>query len=164
MKFLIFLSLSLAAHSLLFLRLSPKHEAKKNIQAALNLEPFKEVSKKNLNEKQNKKPTKLDKKQAGLKSPKLKTSYFEELKGFIQSKATYPKSALSLKQEGTVLISLSLNMDGLVTDFKVLEPSKFNALTSAAIKLVKNTRQYKPLPKKFYPGRTFTLPIHYILK
>lgn len=152
-KFLIF---SLILHSLLFIKLSGTSPARETLATPLHLEPQVLTSEKNLNKETNTKPTKSH-------TPSSATNYPDQLINFIQAKAKYPKSALALKQEGVVVMNLTIDMAGAITDFKVLKPAKFSALTSAAVNLLKGITKFKPLPKELHPLKTFTVPIYYVL-
>jgi TonB family protein len=81
----------------------------------------------------------------------------------VQSKAVYPKSALSLKQEGTVTIKLTIAESGNVLGFKITKKSEFNSLNSAALKLAKKIQSFRPVPHGFSTKKTFTIPVNYIL-
>ncbi|MGH1467569.1 MAG: energy transducer TonB [Bdellovibrionales bacterium] len=133
--------------------------AKPSPPVALFLEQKTPISEKALNNFPNTNQTN----QTNQKPSKQANSYSDDLISFIQSQAVYPRAALALKQEGTVTISLTLNKRGTITYFELITPSKHNSLTSAALKLAKNLKQYKPLPWSEFETKSFIIPIHYIL-
>ena len=156
MSFNKFLCLSFIIHSLMFTTVSSHLHAKKDLKTQLILNLQKTKSENRLSSFPNKKQTN------GAFS-KRSLSYTEGLIDFIQSRATYPRSAIHRKQEGTVLISLTLDRTGRVLNFKLLTASKYNSLNSAALKLARNIKQYKPFPNGSLAQQDFTIPVNYLL-
>lgn len=157
MSFLKFLFISLALHIVLFIDTTEVLTVEKTPPVSLLLEQENSLSEKTLNSNSNINQTK----QKPFK--RAKSSYSDELIKFIQAQAVYPKAALALKQEGSVTISLTLNKEGIITYFELITPSKYGSLTSAALKLAGNLKQYKPFPWIGIETKSFTIPIHYIL-
>lgn len=58
----------------------------------------------------------------------------------------YPKRALDLKQEGLVVVKLTLNRTGKIIDMTLLEEAKYGALNSAAERAIKRSAPYPPAP------------------
>lgn len=71
----------------------------------------------------------------------------------------YPKRALKLNQEGTVLLEVVLKRSGDILSVKILQSAGYPALDDAAVKAVEKTAPFDALPKGI-PGDSaeFTLP------
>lgn len=90
-------------------------------------------------------------------------SYVKDLRSFIESKKSYPKIALRLKQSGIVEICLDIDENGLFQNIHLKEKSKFNSLNDAAIKLIKELAHFKPLPNELGKKITLNVPLNYSL-
>lgn len=158
-----FLVISLIAHSLLFIKLwEPGHKTdSKHVEIKLNTKTT--LSEKTLTDRATTKTNTIPTQSPNNQSQSNDFSYYERLILFVQSKAVYPKSALSLRQEGTVVMQLTLSKDGSVLDFELTEKSEFSALNFAALKLAKKIKRYQPFPKELGSRRVFTIPVNYIL-
>lgn len=169
MPFYKFLAFSLCLHSLIFIDLSGSlNDFSLKKSSAVSLE-FKKT-KENLNTFPNRNikkttPSRIKNQTQNSKTSTLQTSksYINEFTKYIQTQAVYPKAALALKHEGTVVLHIKLNHSGSVIDYKILKASKHNSLNLASIKLAKNLPAYKPLPKSLRPSKDFTIPVHYIM-
>ncbi|WP_346838887.1 TonB family protein [Microbulbifer sp. SAOS-129_SWC] len=81
--------------------------------------------------------------------------------GFIK----YPKRAQQRGQEGTVMLSVTINANGQVTDVQGLQDSRFSALNRAAREAVRDASPYPSAPAQLVKsGFKFTLPITFQLK
>ncbi len=158
-----FLFISVVVHSLLFIGFPKQKTPYKSSDQRVRV-VFDELKQtKNLTSRANKmqKSNKIQTKNKG--SKKIEASFYESFLSFIQSKAVYPKTAISLKQEGTVLLSITLKTSGEIIDFRIEKKSKFNSLNFAALKIFKNLKSFKPLPKSYKNQTSFLVPVNYIL-
>ncbi len=73
---------------------------------------------------------------------------------------TYPQMAIDLRQQGTVLLYMTVDERGMITGIKVLKSSGFSILDNSALAFVK---RHWILPAGA-PGRIFEAPIHYTLQ
>jgi len=74
----------------------------------------------------------------------LSTSYEKSLSDLIKSKERYPDRARRQRWQGTVIIALSLSVEGKVKDISVAESSGRDILDDAALEMV---RRASPLPR-----------------
>lgn len=97
----------------------------------------------------------------GLSSEALK--YHDELYLLFESRKTYPMAARRLNQQGEVLISLRIWANGKIDDQRVIRPCPYERLNEAALAMVRQVKQFKPLPEDAGPYAYFHLPIEYSL-
>ena len=64
----------------------------------------------------------------------------DDIRGYLH----YPKDSLSLKEEGTVGLKVSLTEEGRVSDAVVVKTSGYPRLDTAAIQVVKVSWRYNP--------------------
>ncbi len=91
-------------------------------------------------------------------------SYAEQLKLYLEQNKVYPRIALRMKHSGTVKIKLEIKTDGEFGEIKVVSPSPFNTLNTAAVDLLKGLGRFKPLPSEFKMKEEFIIPIAYQIK
>jgi TonB family protein len=169
-KAFIFLAFSVLIHCYIF-----NFSLLRNGQEGLKKEPFlrnikqSAVSNKSTGTTRNKKLI-VD----GFREPKLfapkklsapevsKLNYRDGLIHLIQSKAVYPDIARDLEQSGTVVVSVDLDKNGQVMNFKIQNRSEHELLNEAALKALDISLIYKPLPRVLHPYATFLVPIHFL--
>ena len=82
---------------------------------------------------------------------------------FLRKNLKYPKKALELGVDGTVLIRFVVEKDGSSSNFEVIE-SPHPALEEEAIRILKMMPNWKPGMLKDEPVRTlFLMPIKFVL-
>ncbi len=73
----------------------------------------------------------------------------------------YPSASINLKEEGNVKVRLCVSTAGRVTSAEVAEPSKFERLNEASVKLARQIR-FKPRTEDGKPvEQCFVLPIKF---
>lgn len=72
--------------------------------------------------------------------------YFVELQKYISSKQSYPFLGKKLKQEGKVLVELSIEKSGEFKEVKLIESSGSEILDESVIENLKKLRYFKPFP------------------
>lgn len=95
---------------------------------------------------------------------KMMASYVQQLKLYLEQNKRYPRTALRLRQSGTVKIRLKIKTDGEFGEVEVISPSPFKILNNAAVDLLKGLGRFKPLPEKLDNDEEFVIPIAYQLK
>lgn len=91
-------------------------------------------------------------------------SYFSKLKRMVEMVWTYPYSAIVRGEEGTVTLRFTIESDGNLAGVEVLKTSGSPVLDSAAVKAVKDSSPYPPLPKSWKIKRLNVVgDFHYIL-
>ena len=87
------------------------------------------------------------------------TSISDTGKGGDRPQPGYPKIALDLGQQGTVLLTISVDERGIITNIEVLESSGSPVLDRSALDFVK---RHWILPPGI-PGKIYEAPIRYVL-
>lgn len=77
-------------------------------------------------------------------------SYLEKLRKNIWRNWSYPQEAYIQKEEGTAIIKFSITGDGFIGDLCMITSSGFKSLDTEAIKVVKLSAPYAPLPQSFH--------------
>jgi protein TonB len=84
-----------------------------------------------------------------------KPTYIPDLRDF------YPSASINLKEEGNVKVRLCVSVAGKVTEASVAEPSKFDRLNEAAVKIAKQYK-FKPATEDGKPiEQCFQLPVKF---
>lgn len=76
-------------------------------------------------------------------------SYFRHLKELIEGVWVYPKVARERGIDGGVAIQFTIDIDGKLVEAKVLKSSGYFFLDDAALKALKDTSPFPPLPKRW---------------
>lgn len=96
------------------------------------------------------------------KGPSLEElEYAQKLQRFIEENRFYPQRSWRLKQEGTVLIALTILNDGSFSNIELIEKSKHQSLNQAAVKFLENLKKFKPLPNPIKKKQEYLIPIFY---
>jgi|GEM_PF-2960568 len=96
------------------------------------------------------------------KGPSLEElEYAQKLQSFIEKNRFYPQKAWRLKQQGTVVISLTILNNGDFSDLKLIEKSKHASLDKAAISFLEDLKKFKPLPNPNKKKQEYIIPIFY---
>lgn len=86
--------------------------------------------------------------------------YIAKLKRWSGKYMRYPSRSLSLEQEGTVRLSVTIDREGKVQDIQVIDESEHSALTRAAKKGAKRASPFPPIPEKMKGDDfSFSLPV-----
>ena len=92
---------------------------------------------------------------------KTRLSYTQQLKNYIEQNKFYPRLALRLNQVGVVRIRLEITPNGIFKNVKIIHASAHKSLNTAALKLIKDLKHFKPLPKSFQKDTGFIIPLAY---
>jgi len=96
------------------------------------------------------------------KGPSAKElEYAQMLQVFIEKNRFYPRPALRLKQQGTVVVSLTILQDGTFSTISLIEESKHTTLNNAALSFLKDLEKFKPLPDSSKVKQEYIIPIFY---
>lgn len=91
--------------------------------------------------------------------------YIYDLKLLLEQRKVYPKTAKVLEQEGTVVVSFTINADGSFSDIHLEKPSRYSKLNEASLKLIENIKQFNPIPAELKKDKwVITVPIEYRLE
>lgn len=72
--------------------------------------------------------------------------YLYELRMLIEGRKIYPASSKVFKETGRVVVKFNILRDGKIQQVEVIDQSRFARLNNAAVSLISDIRQYKPLP------------------
>lgn len=78
----------------------------------------------------------------------LKDKYKRTLAEIINSRKRYPQRALSLNQEGVVVIRMILNKSGVVKKVEILDQSPYKSLATASLDIINSIHKFPPIPKE----------------
>ena len=94
-----------------------------------------------------------------------KNKYLRLVTQSINKIKRYPRKAQALNQEGTVLVSLKLDINGKVLDLKVLKESRFVSLTDATIEAIKSVEKFPIIPTEMNLNEiTLIIPVEYVIQ
>ncbi|MCM0606578.1 MAG: energy transducer TonB [Xanthomonadaceae bacterium] len=88
-------------------------------------------------------------------------AYIAEVTRLINETKKYPRLALLREEEGQVLISFDVALDGTLSNPKVETPSTFDALNEGAKETVLSLKKLPPLPVIMRGGAHLHIPILY---
>ena len=92
----------------------------------------------------------------------LISQYATEVAKLINEKKFYPLMAKKLRQEGEVVIKITLGAIGNILALEIESPSRFSTLNAASIDCVRKISNFPPIPKALGVDRlTFSIPIEY---
>ncbi len=95
---------------------------------------------------------------------KASERYLYELKLMLEQRKIYPGQARMMGQTGKVIVRFVVHKDGSIDQAEIVEPSPFSKLNEAALKLIQNVKQFKPIPTELGKEQwTLNVPIHYSL-
>ncbi|MGL1889386.1 MAG: TonB family protein [Reichenbachiella sp.] len=77
----------------------------------------------------------------------IQSTYIQQIARKINLNRYYPAPAKRLKQQGTVVISFSLNKQGVITHSSIKSPSSFPLLNDAALKTLVKCNNFDPIPQ-----------------
>lgn len=92
----------------------------------------------------------------------IQNEYLLRLRKKIENNKIYPKRAKRLKQQGKVLVSFSIQSDGVIKGVSLVKGSRYKRLNNAALELLKGIARFDSIPKKL--GKTtwaIEVPINY---
>lgn len=91
--------------------------------------------------------------------------YIAKLKKWSGKFMKYPSRALSLGQEGTVRLAVTIDREGKVQNIEYVQNSEYSSLDKAAEKGVKRASPFPAMPEKMNGEEfTFSLPVVFQLK
>jgi TonB family protein len=172
MKAFVFLGLSVLIHCSILWSLKPTQNKQNPRVEHIELKTHKKRASKKLKSQPKRKighkikEPDLFKPQPHLSHKKMKgekVGYRSRLIKHIQSQAHYPQTAQNLKHEGSVILSLTILTDGSIKNVAIKNSAPYATLNSAALHLVKNMKNFEPLPKQLHPLQRFSIPIRYHL-
>ncbi|MBV8168681.1 MAG: energy transducer TonB, partial [Alphaproteobacteria bacterium] len=82
----------------------------------------------------------------------------------VEVKPVYPKIALQLGEEGTVILTIEISDGGQVTDATVLQTSGFGSLDQAAIKAARGWRFQAAMQAGRAVASTVNIPFRFKFK
>ncbi len=86
--------------------------------------------------------------------------YIAKLKKWTYQELLYPQRSLEKGEQGTVRLSVTIKRDGTLVSVEVVEKPAFFRLTKAAVKAVRKSAPYPPLPASISGSEfNFSLPI-----
>ncbi|WP_372799608.1 TonB family protein [Litorivivens sp.] len=96
---------------------------------------------------------------AAARSKELINEYSSNMVRASYQHVRYPKRALKLNQQGTVLLEVVIDRDGNLVSSKVIQSSGYGALDAAAVTAVEKTAPFPAIPEGIAGGQIeFTLP------
>jgi len=107
--------------------------------------------------------TKERKELSKLDGERLLQKYTQEIRSFIERRKFYPKKARRMRQSGAVEICLEIDQNGNFHDIHIKNASPHSSLNKAALALVTEISQFKPLPKEMGKSITLDIPLKYAL-
>lgn len=87
--------------------------------------------------------------------------YLERLKDKIEGIWVYPRAAAEKGIYGDLVIRFTIKRDGSLADVQVMRTSGHSILDEAAVKALKDSQPYWPLPKEWKED-TFTIDGHFV--
>lgn len=102
-------------------------------------------------------------KQQAIEQETLREQYRSEILRLTYNNTQYPKRALDFKQEGQVLIQVTLSRNGQLLGTSEEIASKYSLLNKAALKAIKKTAPF-PVPPEKLQGNPITLSLPFIFK
>jgi protein TonB len=86
--------------------------------------------------------------------------YIRKLRAWLFNELRYPNTSLQRNEQGVVRISISINRDGSMRGYEILEESDYSRLNKATTKAADKASPYPPVPEAVLGEEfTFTLPI-----
>lgn len=94
---------------------------------------------------------------------KLKESYISKVLSKIEKNKRYPKIELFMEREGSVKVFLELDSKGNIKKLDIIEGTNENFINEA-IRCIKVSAPFDPLPEEYSQNFEFILTIKFILK
>ncbi len=91
-------------------------------------------------------PSQQKKSSTASANAKIKDVYLAALRRHIVAQKHYPRLARKLKQEGLVVISLTIEKDGSFSQIKLQHPSNYETLNQASLEAVARVKSHDPFP------------------
>jgi protein TonB len=86
--------------------------------------------------------------------------YIRKLRAWIYKELKYPGTSLQRNEQGVVRISISINRDGSMRGYQIIDESEYSRLNKATTKAADKASPYPPVPEQVQGEEfTFTLPI-----
>ena len=98
---------------------------------------------------------------------KLEDSYKATLILWLQRFKRYPNAAQRRGQQGVVSVEFSINADGEVLSFRVIETSEYERLNQAAIQMIQRASPLPPVPDGLRNGQnffTYSVPVNFTIE
>ena len=94
----------------------------------------------------------------------VEQAYKTALQAEIARHRSYPRIARRLRQEGTVEVGFVVLADGRLTDIELVDSSGYELLDHAAVKAVRDVRQFRPIPSELARKRwNLSVPLNFRL-
>lgn len=93
-----------------------------------------------------------------------KEIYLSELRSLIESKKTYPSTAKTLGETGTVEVHFWIKKSGEISNVEIAKPCASRKLNQAALELVRKIEKFRAFPEKMLEEKIeLVLPVVYKL-
>ncbi|WP_104744581.1 energy transducer TonB family protein [Helicobacter acinonychis] len=139
----------------------PKEEKKAKEESAPKEVTTKDVVKDTTKQEESNKTSEGATSEAQAYNPGVSNEFLTQIQTAISAKNRYPKMAQVRGIEGEILVSFVVNIDGSVTDIKVVKSNTTDILNHAALEAIKNAAPLFPKPKEVVHLK---IPIAYSLK
>ncbi|MBO6948071.1 MAG: energy transducer TonB [Rhodospirillales bacterium] len=91
-------------------------------------------------------------------------SYFARLQAWLEQHKEYPSSARRRRQEGTAVLTFTMNRGGEVLAARIQRGTGYKALDEEVIKMIERATPLPPLPDDFAQGElTLSVPVQFQL-
>lgn len=114
----------------------------------------------------NNKPSVIPSKEDANKTSQIRNDYLVKLSIWLAKHKRYPMIARRKKQEDTVKVRFSIDAEGALVRYQILEASKYSSLNNAVEKLLQNASPMPAVPEALRQGKSefeYTIPIEYKL-
>lgn len=78
--------------------------------------------------------------------PKQKITHKKSLLAWLEQHKRYPSAAKRRGQEGVVKLQFTIDEDGNVLSYKIIDSSRYSKLNNAVIKMIQNASPLPPIP------------------
>lgn len=85
--------------------------------------------------------------------------YLTELIRLLETNRIYPASSIRREEEGRVLLSVTVDADGTLSDLRVQEPAAFDNLNRAALETLRKIGKFPAPPDRFSTPLHIRIPL-----
>ena len=97
----------------------------------------------------------------------IKTDYLARLAVWLDRHKRYPREARRRGQEGEITVRFSINDEGNLLSYELIEPSSYVALNNAVVKMLTSASPMPAVPPELRGGQTsfeYSIPVVFKLK
>lgn len=97
---------------------------------------------------------------------KLVYNYEHQLSAWLEKYKRYPAIAQRRAYQGLVVVKFSINNEGLLLDYKIIQPSKYKSLNNAVVKMLKRATPMPAIPKEIRTSQgyyEYEIPVRFEL-